>query len=71
MKRYINIFCAAAAVLSFAACEKTVAPEALVEEVLVGNVELSSIQVVFPVDGGTKTVLVNANGEWYYDCDYT
>ncbi len=71
MKRYINIFCAAAAVLSFAACEKTVAPEAPVEEVLVGNVELSSIQVVFPVDGGTKTVLVNANGEWYYDCDYT
>ena len=71
MKRYINIFCAAAAVLSFAACEKTVAPEAPVEEVLVGNVELSSTQVVFPVDGGTKTVLVNANGEWYYDCDYT
>lgn len=71
MKRYINMFCAAAAVLALAACTKENTPEAPVEEVLVGNVELSSTQVVFPVDGGTKTVLVNANGEWYYDCDYT
>ena len=71
MKRYINMICAAAAVLSLAACGKEAAPETPAEEILVGNVELSSTQTVFPVEGGTKTVLVSANGEWYYDCDYT
>ena len=71
MKRYINMICAAAAFLSLAACEKEKTPETPAEEILVGNVELSSTQTVFPVEGGTKTVLVNANGEWYYDCDYT
>lgn len=72
MKKQIykfNIIAAAAASLLIAACGKEPLPEP--DPVTVGEVELSSTQVVFPVDGGSKTVLVNANSEWHYDCDYT
>lgn len=74
MKRYISILnalCAGIAALSLAACTKEAAPQEPVEEKVLGVVDLSSTQAVFPVEGGTKTVLVAANSEWYYDCDYT
>ncbi len=74
MKRHINIFnavCAGVVALSLAACSKEKVQKEETPEKVVGVVELSSTQAVFPVEGGSKTVLVAANSEWYYDCDYT
>ncbi len=79
MKRYDNVLmkglymAAAALTLTFAGCSKNDGsePEQTEPEVLVGKVEVSSSQVVFPVDGGSKTVVVSTNGEWHLDCDYT
>lgn len=82
MKKYIDILykamnmgLTAVAGLAFvtvmaAGCSDKDEPET-VPEVVVGQVELSSPQIVFDVDGGTRTVLVNTNAEWYFDCDYT
>ena len=62
----------AALALTFAGCSKNDEPEdELKPEVHVGKVEVSSSQVVFPVDGGSKTIAVATNAEWHLDCDYT
>ena len=62
----------AALALTFAGCSKNDEPETeLKPEVHVGKVEVSSSQVVFPVDGGSKTIAVATNSEWHLDCDYT
>ena len=78
MKIYDNVLikglymATAALALTFTSCSKNDEPEAEPEpEVNVGKVEVSSSQVVFPVDGGSKTVAVATNSEWHLDCDYT
>lgn len=79
MKIYDNVLmkglymmATAALALTFAGCSKNDEPEdELKPEVHVGKVEVSSSQVVFPVDGGSKTIAVATNAEWHLDCDYT
>lgn len=79
MKIYDNVLmkglymmATAALALTFAGCSKNDEPEdELKPEVHVGKVEVSSSQVVFPVDGGSKTIAVATNSEWHLDCDYT
>lgn len=79
MKIYENVLmkglymATAVLALTFTGCSKNSSePEEEKEpEVLVGKVDVSSSQIVFPVDGGSKTVVVATNGEWYFDCDYT
>ena len=65
----LNAVCAGVIALSLAACSKEEAQEEEGPQKVLGVVELSSTQAVFPVEGGSKTVLVAANSEWYYDCD--
>ena len=57
----MNALCAGIAALSLAACTKEAAPQEPAGEKVLGVVDLSSTQAVFPVEGGTKTVLVAAN----------
>ena len=74
MKRHINMLnavCVGVVALSLAACSKEEVQKEETPQKILGVVELSSTQAVFPVEGGSKTVLVAANSEWYYDCDYT
>ena len=69
MKKLLYAFFALA-VAPFCGCSDDDEEPAAVSQPAYAEIDLTTTQFVFPADGGTRTVLVAANYEWSYECDY-